>query len=170
MLPWREGFMQGFCRRNRLSDVSKMDVVADGVCAVGQAAPLRRRQRVRRAKNWYCGIRLKARCMMRCWRRSTNSMPPIPGTSSSCPEYHGDTQQLGGELQAAVKAGTAPDLVIRNPSDVWALGDAVVPVQTYVNDKRFGLTPTDLKDIYPAMLDMARDPKDKTLLELSAGR
>ena len=97
-------------------------------------------------------------------------MPPIPGTLSVVPEYHGDSQQLGVELQAAVKAGTAPDLVIRNPSDVWALGEAVVPVQTYVNDKRFGLTPDDLKDIYPAMLDMARDPKDKTLRQFSAGR
>ena len=79
------------------------------------------------------------------------------------------SQQFGADLQAAVKAGTAPDLVIRNPSDVWALGEAVVPVQTYVDDKRFGLTPDDLKDIYPAMLDMARDPKDKTLISFPLG-
>jgi multiple sugar transport system substrate-binding protein/sn-glycerol 3-phosphate transport system substrate-binding protein len=85
------------------------------------------------------------------------------------PEFHGDAQQLGTELQAAVKAGTAPDLVIRNPSDVWALGDAMVPIQTYVDDKRFGLTPNDLKDVYPAMLDMARDPKNKTLLSFPLG-
>jgi ABC-type glycerol-3-phosphate transport system substrate-binding protein len=85
------------------------------------------------------------------------------------PEFHGDAQQLGAELQAAVKAGTAPDLAIRNPSDVWGLGDAVVPIQTYVNDRRFGLTPDDLKDIYPAMLDMARDPKDQTLLSFPLG-
>src|SRR5512143_4062576 len=85
------------------------------------------------------------------------------------PEYHGNAQQLGVELEAAVKAGTAPDLVIRNPSDVWALGDAIVPVQTYLDDKRFGLTPDDLKDIYPAMLDMARNPKDKTLISFPLG-
>ena len=85
------------------------------------------------------------------------------------PEYHGTSQQLGAELQAAVKTGTTPDLVVRNPSDVWALDEAVVPVQTYVNDKRFGLTPDDLKDIYPAMLDMARDPKDNTLLSFPLG-
>ena len=85
------------------------------------------------------------------------------------PEYHGNAQQLGVELQHAVKAGTAPDLVIRNPSDVWALGDAVVPVQPYLNDKRFGLTADDLKDIYPAMLDMARNPKDKTLVSFPLG-
>lgn len=85
------------------------------------------------------------------------------------PEYHGNSQQLSAELQAAVKAGTAPDLAIRNPSDVWALDEAVVPVQTYVNDRRFGLTPDDLKDIYPAMLDMARDPKDKTLISFPLG-
>jgi ABC-type glycerol-3-phosphate transport system substrate-binding protein len=85
------------------------------------------------------------------------------------PEFHGDAQQLGAELQAAVKADTAPDLVIRDPSDVWALGDAVVPVQTYMDDKRFGLTPNDLKDVYPAMLDMARDPKNKTLLSFPLG-
>ena len=59
--------------------------------------------------------------------------------------------------------------MIRDPSDVWTLGDAVVPVQTYVNDTRFGFTPDDLKDIYPAMLDMARDPKDKTLISFPLG-
>ena len=85
------------------------------------------------------------------------------------PEFHGGVQQLGAELQTAVEAGTAPDVVIRDPSDVWALRDAVVPVQTYVDDKRFGLTSDDLKDIYPAMLDMARDPKDKTLLSFPLG-
>ncbi len=85
------------------------------------------------------------------------------------PEYHGNSQQLGAELQAAVQAGTAPELVIRNPSDVWALDEAVVPVQTYVDDKRFGLTPADLTDIYPAMLDMARNPKDKTLVSFPLG-
>src|SRR5512139_3428910 len=52
------------------------------------------------------------------------------------PEFHGDAQQLGAELQAAVKAGTVPDLVIRNAADVWALGDAMVPIQTYLDDKR----------------------------------
>src|SRR5512139_3693084 len=52
------------------------------------------------------------------------------------PEFHGDTSQLGTELQTAVEAGTAPDLVVRDPSDVWALGDVVVPVQAYVDDKR----------------------------------
>jgi ABC-type glycerol-3-phosphate transport system substrate-binding protein len=85
------------------------------------------------------------------------------------PEYHGDPQQLGGELEAAVKAGTSPDLVVRDPSDVWALGDAVMPVQTYMKDKRFGLTADDVKDIYPAMLDMARNPRDKTLLSFPLG-
>ena len=85
------------------------------------------------------------------------------------PEYHGDAQQLGAELQTAVKSGTTPDLVIRNPSDVWALGETVVPVQTYVDDPRFGLKPEDLQDIYPAMLDMARDPKNKMLLSFPLG-
>ncbi len=85
------------------------------------------------------------------------------------PEYHGDSRQLGVELEAAVKAGTAPDLVVRNPSDVWSLSQNVVPVQTYVNDKRFGLSSDDLKDIYPAMLDMVRDPKNKTLVSFPLG-
>lgn len=85
------------------------------------------------------------------------------------PEYHGDARQLGAELLAAVKAGALPDLVIRDPSDVWALGEAVVPVHSYLNDKRFGLLADDLADIYPAMLDMARDPKEKTLLSFPLG-
>jgi multiple sugar transport system substrate-binding protein len=85
------------------------------------------------------------------------------------PEYHGDSKQLAAELKTAVETGTGPDLAIRNPSDVWALGDAVVPVQRYLNDLKFGLTADDLKDIYPAMLDMARDPKDKTLISFPLG-
>lgn len=85
------------------------------------------------------------------------------------PEYHGTARQLGIELKAAVRSGTAPDLVIRDPADVWALGDAVVPVQTYVDDKRFGLTASDVKDIYPAMLNMARDPFSHSLLSFPLG-
>ena len=85
------------------------------------------------------------------------------------PEYHGDTKQLASDLETAVKAGAGPDLVIRNPSDVWGLSDAVVPVQQYVTDARFGLTADDLKDIYPAMLDMARDPKDEKLISFPLG-
>jgi len=85
------------------------------------------------------------------------------------PEYHGASKQLADDLQTALKAGAGPDLVIRNPSDVWGLSEAVVPVQQYVNDPRFGLTADDLKDIYPAMLDMARDPKDKTLISFPLG-
>jgi len=85
------------------------------------------------------------------------------------PEYHGSAQQLDAELEAAVKAGTAPDLAIRNPSDVWSLGDAIVPVQAYLDDQRFGLTADDLKDIYPAMLDMGRNPTDRTLISFPLG-
>lgn len=85
------------------------------------------------------------------------------------PEYHGAAKQLAADLQTAMADGTGPDLAIRNPSDVWSLGNAVVPVQRYANDPRFGFTAADLKDLYPAMLDMARDPKDKTLLSFPLG-
>ncbi len=85
------------------------------------------------------------------------------------PEYHGTSTQLNRELQQAVKAGTLPDLVILEPSSVWTLGEAVAPMQSYVDDPRFGLNSQDLKDIYPAMLDMARDPKDKTLMSFPLG-
>src|SRR5512143_3216874 len=56
------------------------------------------------------------------------------------PEYHGAAKQLAADLQSAMADGTGPDLAIRNPSDVWSLGDAVVPVQRYANDSRFGFT------------------------------
>ena len=85
------------------------------------------------------------------------------------PEYHGNNKRLAADLQTAVKTGTGPDLAIRNPSDVWSLADGVVPVQQYMDDSRFGLTADDLKDIYSAMLDMARDPKDKTLISFPLG-
>ncbi len=85
------------------------------------------------------------------------------------PEYHGTSTQLSQELQQAVKAKALPDLAILEPSGVWALGDAAVPLQSYVDDPRFGLNDQDLKDIYPAMLDMARDPKNKTLMSFPLG-
>ncbi len=85
------------------------------------------------------------------------------------PEYHGHPDQLRQELQRAVKAGTPPDLAVLEPSDVWSLGAAVAPMQRYLDDARFGLKPEDMKDIYPAMLDMARNPKDKTLISFPLG-
>jgi multiple sugar transport system substrate-binding protein len=85
------------------------------------------------------------------------------------PEYHDASDQLAAELKTAVELGTTPDLVIRNPSDVFELNEAVAPVQRYVDDPRFGLRPEDLKDIYPAMLDMARDPQNKTLISFPLG-
>jgi ABC-type glycerol-3-phosphate transport system substrate-binding protein len=85
------------------------------------------------------------------------------------PEYHGKPADLAAELKSAIEQDAAPDLVIRNPSDVFALGNAVVPVQHYIEDARFGLTPDDLKDIYPAMLDTGRDSKDKTVISFPLG-
>lgn len=85
------------------------------------------------------------------------------------PEYHGDRPQLIEALQAALKSDSAPELVILNPSDVWSLGNAVVPIQQYLTETRFGLTADDAQDIFPAMLDMARDPKDKTLVSFPLG-
>ena len=85
------------------------------------------------------------------------------------PEYHGSQEQLSRELQQAVKDGNLPDLAILDPADVWSLGAAVVPLQRYLDDQRFGLRPEDMADIYPAMLDMARDPKDKKLISFPLG-
>jgi ABC-type glycerol-3-phosphate transport system substrate-binding protein len=85
------------------------------------------------------------------------------------PEYHGAPDRLTRDLQRAIDSGAAPDLTIRAPSDVWTLGDAVVPIQSYVDHARYGLTPDDMKDLYPAMLDMARDPKSDTLISFPLG-
>ncbi len=85
------------------------------------------------------------------------------------PEYHGNSAQLGRDLTAGVDTGALPDLVIRRPADVWSLGAAVVPMQTYADDEHFGLTTDDLNDLFPAMLDIARDPKLKTLIGLPLG-
>ena len=85
------------------------------------------------------------------------------------PEYHGQPEQMKHELQQAALTNAQPDLAILQPADAWALGDAVVPIQRYLDDTRFGLNEEDLSDIYPAMLDMARDPKDKKLIGFPLG-
>lgn len=85
------------------------------------------------------------------------------------PEYHGDAEELGRDLIAAAQSGAMPELAIRAPAEVWSLGAAAVPMQTYMDDARFGLTEDDLADLFPAMLDIARDPKLKTVIGLPLG-
>jgi multiple sugar transport system substrate-binding protein len=85
------------------------------------------------------------------------------------PEYHGKSDQLQSQLKLAAAKGTAPDLTILAPSDVWSLGDVVVPVAPYAANPVYGLTPDDLTDIFPAMLDITRDPKLNTLLSFPLG-
>jgi multiple sugar transport system substrate-binding protein len=85
------------------------------------------------------------------------------------PEYHGTPDHLERDLTRAVAADKTPDLVIRAPSDVWLLGEAVVPLQSYVDHAMYGLRSDDLKDIYPAMLDAARDPKSDALIGFPLG-
>ena len=85
------------------------------------------------------------------------------------PEYHGSKAQLLQDLQDARQSGTMPELAILDPSDVWNFGDAIAPLQPYVSDARFGLTKDDLADLFPAMLDMTRDPKEKTLISFPLG-
>jgi ABC-type glycerol-3-phosphate transport system substrate-binding protein len=85
------------------------------------------------------------------------------------PEFHGGVDQLGAKLKAGVESGRTPDLAIRPASADWVLGSAVVPMQPFVNDPRFGLTAADLDDLYPAMLDMTRDPKTDELVGFPLG-
>ncbi len=85
------------------------------------------------------------------------------------PEYHGTAEQLGVKIKEAVDAGSAPDLAIRPSSVGWALGSAVVPMQQFADDVRLGLTSADLADLYPAMLDMTRDPKTHELIGFPLG-
>lgn len=85
------------------------------------------------------------------------------------PEYHGTADQLGKKLKDSAEAGTLPELAIRPSGVAWSLGDAVMPMQRYANDARFGLTDSDLADIYPAMLDTTRDPKSDELVDFPLG-
>jgi len=85
------------------------------------------------------------------------------------PEFHGDATQLGTKIKTAVDNGSAPDLVIRPSAVGWSLGSAVVPMQQFADDIRFGLTAADLDDLYPAMLDMTRDPRTGELIGFPMG-
>lgn len=73
------------------------------------------------------------------------------------PEYHGADTAFAAALDAAIYAGRAPDLVLGRPLDAPRLGDAVVPVERYVVDPDYGLTVSDLRDLYPAALDANRN-------------
>ncbi len=85
------------------------------------------------------------------------------------PEYHGDNAQLTDELKKAIENGSAPDLTILQPSDVWPINDAVARIQTYIDHPRYGLSQDDLSDMFGAMLDTARDPKRGTLIGFPLG-
>ena len=85
------------------------------------------------------------------------------------PEYHGNYTQLLQDLRSARQSAAMPELAILDPSDVWTFGEAIAPLQPYVNDARFGLTQEDLADLFPAMLDMTRDPKEKGLISFPLG-
>jgi multiple sugar transport system substrate-binding protein len=85
------------------------------------------------------------------------------------PEFHGTDAELGAEIKAAVANGSAPDLVIRPSAAGWSLGSAVVPMQQFTRDARFGLTAADLDDLYPAMLDLTRDPRTGELIGFPLG-
>lgn len=86
------------------------------------------------------------------------------------PEYHGRPANLLDELEAAIAAGRAPDLILGHPLDVLRLGDAVAPMEPYVVDERYGLGKDDLDDLYPAPLDANRDPRrDGALMSFPVG-
>ena len=85
------------------------------------------------------------------------------------PEYHGNSDQLKHDLNIAVTTNSAPTLAILAPADMWALGATAVKLDPYVENTRYGLTADDLADIYPAMLDMTRDPQKHSLLSFPLG-
>ncbi|CAG0970638.1 sn-glycerol-3-phosphate-binding periplasmic protein UgpB [Anaerolineae bacterium] len=85
------------------------------------------------------------------------------------PEFHGSATQLGVRIKTAVDNGSAPDLVIRPSAVGWSLGSAVVPMQQFASDIRFGLTAADQDDLYPAVLDMTRDPRTGELIGFPLG-
>ena len=75
------------------------------------------------------------------------------------PEYRGDAADLQNALREAIVSGRAPDLILVRPIDALRLGDAVVSIDAYVTDERYGLTDDDLADMYSAPLDANRDPR-----------
>jgi ABC-type glycerol-3-phosphate transport system substrate-binding protein len=86
------------------------------------------------------------------------------------PEYHGGDAAMRAELQSAIQKGRTPDLVLGQSLDALRLGDAVAPLEPYVADPQYGLTPADLADLYAAALDANRDPRrDKALVSFPVG-
>jgi multiple sugar transport system substrate-binding protein len=85
------------------------------------------------------------------------------------PEYHGTAVQLTRELKGAIASGSTPDLTILAPSDTWPINDAVVRIQPYVDNARYGLSSDDVADMFSAMLNTTRDPARGTLIGLPLG-
>ncbi len=85
------------------------------------------------------------------------------------PEYHGQSDQLKRELKEAIGSGSTPDLAILAPADEYALSDAIVRLQRYMDNSRYGLTAEDVADMFNAMLDTTRDPKQGTLIGFPLG-
>ncbi|HZY43864.1 MAG TPA: extracellular solute-binding protein [Anaerolineae bacterium] len=85
------------------------------------------------------------------------------------PEYHGQNLQLKRELKDAISTGSTPDLAILAPADAYALSDAIVRLQRYVDNSRYGLSSDEVADMFSAMLDTTRDPKQGTLIGFPLG-
>jgi len=79
-------------------------------------------------------------------------------------EFHGGPGDVTNALATAVDTDRSPDLVLGRPLDVAWLGEAAVPVQPYADNVRFGLSSSDLSDLYPAALDANRDPARDNIL------
>ncbi|HTX79562.1 MAG TPA: ABC transporter substrate-binding protein [Longilinea sp.] len=69
--------------------------------------------------------------------------------------FQGTYSDLYKKVTAAIAGGTPPDLAVAYQNDVanYIASDAVIPLDSLMNDPQIGFSSADMQDIYPAFID-----------------
>lgn len=72
--------------------------------------------------------------------------------------FQGSYAELNQKLRAALQGGGLPAVAMANESDIlqYMKADQIVPLDTYIDDPAYGLTPAEIEDFLPAVLDRQR--------------
>ncbi|MGO8693064.1 MAG: extracellular solute-binding protein [Rectinemataceae bacterium] len=82
-------------------------------------------------------------------------------------EYAGGYSDIANKMTAAIAGGSTPDLVVayQNDAATYELSGALVDLDPYVSDPKFGLSKAELEDFFPSFLaqDVNKQFGDKRL-------
>jgi multiple sugar transport system substrate-binding protein/sn-glycerol 3-phosphate transport system substrate-binding protein len=76
-------------------------------------------------------------------------------------EYAGSYPEIFNKMSAGIAGGVTPDLVVayQNQADAYRQAGAIVNLDPYVSDAKYGLTATELKDFFADFLAQDVNPR-----------